>query len=211
VPPAPGRPKVLDTSAVIDGRVLDLARTGFLEGELVVPTWVLDELRRIADSPEPVRRQRGRHGLEVLANLQKELGGRVVVTDQDPAPGQDVDQRLVLLAKALGAEVVSTDANLDKVAELQGVTVLNVNELASVLRPQYLPGEALAVRIVADGKQPGQGVGYLVDGTMVVVEGGRRFMNEEVEVEVTSSYQTAQGRMLFGRPRERRLERVGRA
>lgn len=196
-----GRPKVLDTSAIIDGRVAELYRTGFLEGQFIVSTAVLDELRHIADSSDAVRRQRGRHGLDVLSALRRELGAPVVITDRDPAPDLEVDNRLVLLAKELGAQVVTTDYNLNKVAELQGVPVLNVNELAGVVRAQYLPGEQLSVRIVADGKQPAQGVGYLVDGTMVVVEGGRRFLNEDVSVEVTSSYQTAQGRMVFGKAR----------
>ena len=209
---APGaRPKVLDTSAIIDGRIADLYRTGFLEGDFIVSTAVLDELRHIADSPDPTRRQRGRHGLQVLGTLQKELGAPVVFTDRDPAPSKEVDNRLVLLAQEVGAQVVTTDYNLNKVAELLGVAVLNVNELAGVLRPRYLPGDEFAVRIVADGKQAGQGVGYLEDGTMVVVEGGRRFLNGDVDVEVTSSYQTAQGRMIFGRPRSAHLERVGQA
>jgi uncharacterized protein YacL len=207
-----GKPKVLDTSAVIDGRVVELYRAGFLQGELVVPTAVLDELRHIADSADPSRRQRGRYGLEQLHRLQQELRAPVVIAERDPAPGQDVDSRLVLLARELGADVVTTDYNLNKVAELQGVRVLNVNELASVLRPRYLRGEELTVRIVGDGKLAGQGVGYLPDGTMVVVEGGRRFLNEDVEVEVTSSHQTVQGLMIFGRPRTgRSLERVGQA
>jgi uncharacterized protein YacL len=203
------RPKVLDTSAIIDGRIADLYRTGFLEGDFVVANFVLDELRHIADSADPTRRQRGRHGLQVLATLQKELGAPVVFVDREPDPNREVDVSLVLLAQELGAHVVTTDYNLNKVAELQGVPVLNVNELAGVLRPRYLRGDSLAVRIVADGKQAGQGVGYLEDGTMVVVEGGRRFMNGEVDIEVTSSYQTAQGRMIFGRPRAEHLEQVG--
>ncbi len=194
----------------IDGRVVDLFRTGFLEGDLIVSQSVLDELRHIADSSDSLRRQRGRHGLDILAMLQRDLGAPVVITEDDPLPDGEVDAKLVLIARDRDAHVVTTDYNLNKVAELQGVSVLNVNELANALKPRYLPGEDMVVRVVADGKQSGQGVGYLEDGTMVVIEGGKRFMGEELAIEVTSSIQTSAGRMIFGRPRAgRTLERVG--
>lgn len=204
------RAKVLDTSAIIDGRIIDLYRTGFLEGDLIVAQAVLDELRHIADSPDNLRRQRGRHGLDMLALLQRELRAPVTILQEDPLPEGEVDAKLVLIARERDAYVVTTDYNLNKVAELQGVSVLNVNELANALKPRFLPGEDMIVRVVADGKQNGQGVGYLQDGTMVVVEGGKRFMGEELEIEVTSSIQTSAGRMIFGRPAEGLLDRVGR-
>ena len=197
-----GRPKVLDTSAIVDGRIAELYRTGFLEGPVVVPTCVLDELRHIADSADELRRQRGRHGLEVLATLQKELGAPVRFEAHDPDPTAEVDAKLVRLAHELGGHVVTTDFNLNKVAELQGVSVLNVNALASALRPRYLPGEDMTVRVVSAGKMPGQGLAYLEDGTMVVVDGGRRLIGVDVAIVVTSSVQTAQGRMIFGRPNQ---------
>ena len=196
-----GHPKILDTSAIIDGRVADLYETGFLEGELIVPSFVLDELRHMADSGDELRRQRGRFGLEVLGNLQKGLQAPVVFENQDPDPDVEVDAKLVLLARQMGGHVVTTDFNLNKVAELQGVSVLNVNALAYALKPRVLAGETMVVRIVQAGKQPGQGIGYLEDGTMVLVEGGRRFMNQDVEIVVTNWIQKPQGRMVFGKPR----------
>lgn len=200
---APGgdlRPRVLDTSAIIDGRIADLYHTGFLEGPLVVAHAVLDELRHLADSGDDLRRQRGRHGLEVLAQLQKQDAPVDFVPD-DQEPTLEVDVRLVRLAERLHGQVVTTDFNLNKVAELQGVSVLNLNELASALRPPFLPGEDMTVRIVAHGKLPGQGVAYLEDGTMVLVENGRRYQGEEIEITVTNVIQNAQGRMIFARPR----------
>jgi len=202
-PPA-AQPKILDTSAIIDGRITELYDTGFLEGRLIVPTCVLDELRHMADSGEELRRQRGRYGLEVLGSLQKERGAPVAFEARDPDPEAEVDTKLVLLAREMGGQVVTTDFNLNKVAELQGVGVLNVNALANAMRPRVLPGEELAVRIVAPGKQPGQGIGYLEDGTMVLVEGGRQYLQAEVSVVVTNVIQSQQGRMIFGRPRPRR-------
>ncbi len=196
-----GRPKILDTSAIIDGRVSDLYETGFLEGELIVTNFVLDELRHMADSGDELRRQRGRFGLEVLGNLQKSLQAPVVFENQDPDPDAEVDSKLVLLARQMGGHVVTTDFNLNKVAELQGVSVLNINALAYALKPRVLAGETMVVRVVQPGKQPGQGIGYLEDGTMVLVEGGKRFMNQDVEIVVTNWIQKPQGRMVFGKPR----------
>ena len=195
------RPKVLDTSAIIDGRVSDLYRTGFLEGPLVAPSYVLDELRHLADSPEDTRRARGRHGLDVLTQLQKDFPAAVRIETHDPDPALEVDMKLLRLAAAVGGVVVTTDFNLNKVAGLQGVPVLNVNDLANALRPRYLYGEEMVVRIVGAGKQPGQGVGYLEDGTMVLVEGARRCIGEEVGITVTNFIQNDKGRMIFGRMR----------
>ncbi len=203
--PVEGRPKVFDTSAIIDGRIADLYRAGFLEGSLVVPTYVLDELRHLADSPDDGRRARGRHGLDVLKALQKDLNAPVTFEAPDPDPDIEVDMKLVQLARELGASVVTTDFNLNKVAELQGVPVLNVNDLANAVRPRYLFGEEMVVRIVGAGKQPGQGVGYLEDGTMVLVEGARRHIGEDVEITVTNFIQNDKGRMIFGKLRATRL------
>jgi uncharacterized protein YacL len=201
-PPAPAvQPKVLDTSSIIDGRIADLCRTGFIDGPLVVPQFVLDELRHIADSSDALKRNRGRRGLDVLAAIQKDERVPVVIDDRPVEPGVEVDSMILRLARELGAKVITTDYNLNKVAGLQGVEVLNVNELANALKPVYLPGEEFAVRVVREGKEAGQGVGYLDDGTMIVVEGGRRFVGEEVAVEVTSVLQTAAGRMIFTRVR----------
>lgn len=196
-----GTPKVLDTSVIIDGRVADVVKSGFLEGPLVVPRSVLTELQRIADSSDTLRRNRGRRGLDILYRLQQELQAVQIIDDPKEATA-DVDGRLITMAKVLRGWIVTNDFNLNKVAELQGVRVLNVNELAQSLRPIVLPGEELTVQIVKDGKEAGQGIGYLDDGTMVVVEGGKRFIGEVSEVVVTSVLQTVAGRMIFGRPKE---------
>jgi uncharacterized protein YacL len=192
---------IVDTSAIIDGRIADLASTGFLEGVLVVPRFVLDELRHIADSGDPLRRNRGRRGLEVLARLRK--GDRVPmqVLDMGVSSGTEVDSQLVQLAKAMKSPILTTDFNLNRVAELQGVQVLNVNELASALKSVVLPGEDLRVNIVQEGKEVGQGIAYMDDGTMVVVEGGRRYINTFHDVTVTRVLQTAAGRIIFAQPR----------
>lgn len=196
-----GIPKVLDTSVIIDGRVADVVKTGFLEGPLVVPRSVLGELQRIADSADTLRRNRGRRGLDILQRLQKELQAVQIVDDQE-AVGADVDGGLIAMARHLRGWIVTNDFNLNKVAELQGIRVLNINELSQSLRPVLLPGEELAVHVVKDGKEAGQGIGYLEDGTMVVVEGGKKFMGETPDVVVTSVLQTVAGRMIFGRPKE---------
>jgi len=196
-----GVPKVLDTSVIIDGRVADVVKAGFLEGPLVVPRSVLAELQRIADSSDALRRNRGRRGLDILQRLQQELQAVQVVEDPREA-GVDVDGRLVAMAKTLRGWIVTNDFNLNKVAELQGVRVLNVNELSQALRPVVLPGEELSVQVVKDGKEAGQGIGYLDDGTMVVVEGGRKHIGERFDIVVTSVLQTVAGRMIFGRPKE---------
>lgn len=195
-------PKILDTSVIIDGRIFDIAKTGFLEGVIWVPRFVLTELRHIADSPDLLKRNRGRRGLDVLGQMQKELSLTVEVPDTDYEDAPEVDQKLLRLAKETGGKVVTNDFNLNKVAAVQGVKVLNINELSNAVKPVALPGEEMTITIVKDGKEAGQGVGFLADGTMVVVENGNRMMNKTVEVVVTSSLQTAAGRMVFGRPKE---------
>jgi uncharacterized protein YacL len=194
--------KVLDTNVIIDGRVADIARAGFLEGPLYIPGFVLDELQHIADSADGLKRARGRRGLDILNEMKKELN--VVVRTYDKlVPGNDeVDARLVRLAKALNGPLVTNDFNLNKVAELQGVTVLNINELANALKPVVLPGEEMHVAIVKEGKEFSQGVGYLDDGTMIVVEGGKKHIGETVEIVVSSLLQTTAGKMIFARMRD---------
>jgi uncharacterized protein YacL len=195
-------PKLLDTSVIIDGRVADVCEAGFLEGTLIIPSFVLEELRHIADSSDLLRRNRGRRGLDVLSRIQRDLGRPVQVLEEDTADSNlDVDTKLVRLAKSLKASIVTNDYNLNKVASLQGVTVLNVNELATAVRPVVLPGEEMTVHVVKDGKEPGQGVAYLDDGTMIVIDGGKKHVGEDLGVLVTSTFQTTAGRMIFARPK----------
>jgi uncharacterized protein YacL len=189
--------KILDTNVIIDGRIADVARAGFLEGTLYVPGFVLEELQHIADSADGLRRARGRRGLDVLRNLQVEQQLTVRTYDKLAPAGESVDSRLVRLAKALNGSIVTNDWNLNKVARIQDVPVLNINELANALKPVVLPGEQMRVTVVKEGKEPGQGVGYLDDGTMVVVEGGRRHLGETVPIGVTSVLQTQAGKMIF--------------
>ncbi|MEN3001627.1 MAG: PIN domain-containing protein [Armatimonadota bacterium] len=194
--------KVLDTSVIIDGRIRDIWRSGFLEGRLYVPGFVLDELQHIADSEDPLRRARGRRGLDVLKQLQQEADLEVRTHDRLAPPANDgVDGRLVRLAKALRADIITNDYNLNRVAELQGVRVLNINELAEAVRIHVLPGEELTVTPIREGQEPEQGIAYLEDGTMVVVEGGRAYINQAVDVVVTSVLQSARGKMLFAEPK----------
>ncbi len=190
---------LLDTSVIIDGRIADISHTGFVEGEMLVPRFVLNELQHIADSSDTLRRNRGRRGLEMLRRLQAESVTPVHITDMDIEGARDVDDKLVLLAKRLRCPIITNDYNLNRVAELQGVRVLNINELANAVKALFLPGETLSVRIVQEGREAGQGVGYLDDGTMVVVEDGRPYINQELEVVVTKVLQTSAGRMLFAR------------
>lgn len=196
------QPKILDTSVIIDGRIADVADAGFLEGSLIIPSYVIDELRHIADSQDVMRRSRGRRGLDVLARLQQDLGVPVEILEKDAYPNLDVDNKLIRLAESMKASIVTNDYNLNKVATLQGVSVLNVNELATAVRPVVLPGEELVLHVVRDGKEAGQGIAYLDDGTMIVIEGGKRYIGEDVSVVVTSTLQTAAGRMIFARPRQ---------
>lgn len=193
---------LLDTSVIIDGRVADIARTGFLPGTLLIPRFVLNELQYIADSPDGLRRQRGRRGMEVLAELQKLPNILVRVSDIDVEGVREVDDKLVVLGKQLKSPVLTNDYNLNRVAELQGVTVLNINELANAVKSVVLPGEVLNINIFQEGKEIGQGVGYMDDGTMVVVENGKEYIGEYMDVHVTKVLQTAAGRMIFGRVEE---------
>ncbi len=195
-----GRSVLLDTSVIIDGRIADIAHTGFIFGPMVVPAFVLAELQHIADSPDGLKRQRGRRGLDILNRLQKEPGVPFRITDLDVEGVRGVDDKLVILAKQMRCPVLTNDYNLNRVAELQGVTVLNINELANAVKAVYLPGEDLEVHVLQEGKEFGQGVGYLDDGTMVVVESGRELIGRTVSVTVTKVLQTAAGRMIFARP-----------
>jgi uncharacterized protein YacL len=196
-----GAVKLLDTSAIIDGRIADVAASGFLEGPVLVPRFVVAELQRLADGGDALRRNRGKRGFEVLQRLQEARGVAVQIVDADVAGVTEVDARLVELARRRGARIVTTDYNLNRVAELSGVSVLNVNDLANAVKAVVLPGERLRVHVLREGKEPGQGVGFLEDGTMVVVEQGRRLLGQEVAVVVTSALQTSAGRMVFARPR----------
>jgi uncharacterized protein YacL len=197
-----GSPHILvDTSAIIDGRIAEIAESGFLYGTLTVPRFVLGEIQRLADSSDGLRRLRGRRGLDILGRMQKTGTTPIVITDED-APGiEEVDSKLVDLARRDGRAILTNDLNLNRIAELQGVRVLNINALANAVKPNLLPGEELRVRVMQPGKDVGQGVGYLDDGTMVVVEGGARSIDSEIDVTVTRVLQTVAGRMIFAQPR----------
>jgi uncharacterized protein YacL len=188
---------VVDTSAIIDGRIADIVDSGFLYHRLIIPHFVLDELQRIADSSDTQRRARGRRGLEILARLQKDGPTPVEIVTDDPTEAGDVDAKLVALARARGAAILTNDFNLNRVADLQSIRVLNINSLANALKPALLPGDELRIKVITEGKEAGQGVGYLDDGTMVVVEGGARLVGQELEVLVTRVLQTVMGRMVF--------------
>lgn len=192
-------PVLLDTSVIIDGRIADISRTGFIRGEMLVPSFVLSELQHIADSFNTIRRNRGRRGLDMLRRLQEESTGLVRIVELDVEDAREVDEKLVALAKKLRCPIITNDYNLNRVAGLQGVTVLNINELANAVRAVYLPGETLTLHVLQEGKEIGQGVGYLEDGTMVVVEDGQPYIGSEVEVTVSKVLQTAAGRMIFAR------------
>jgi uncharacterized protein YacL len=193
---------LLDTSVIIDGRVADIAKTGFLPGTLLIPRFVLNELQYIADSPDGLRRQRGRRGMEVLSELQKQPNILVRISDIDVEGMREVDDKLVVLARQLKCPILTNDYNLNRVAELQGVTILNINELANAVKSVVLPGEILRINVIQEGKERDQGVGYMDDGTMVVVENGRDYIGEYQEVSVTKVLQTAAGRMIFARVEE---------
>jgi uncharacterized protein YacL len=197
--PDGGRVILCDTSVIIDGRIADVASTGFLIGTLLIPRFVLNELQYIADSPDNLRRQRGRRGMEVLSQLQKDATVPVKISDIDVEGVREVDEKLVVLARQMKAPILTNDYNLNRVAELQGVKVLNVNELANAVKSVLLPGESLLVNIIQEGREMGQGVAYLDDGTMVVVEDGRERINSQVTVTVTKILQTNAGRMIFAR------------
>ncbi|MEK5478110.1 PIN/TRAM domain-containing protein [Paenibacillus sp. FSL R5-0407] len=193
--------KILDTSVIIDGRIADICKTGFIEGTIVIPEFVLEELQHIADSSDLLKRNRGRRGLDILNKIQKELDVKVMIYEGDFEEISEVDSKLVKLAKVLQGKVVTNDFNLNKVCELQGVSVLNINDLANAVKPVVLPGEEIMVQVIKDGKEHGQGVAYLDDGTMIVVEGGRDFIGTITEVLVTSVLQTSAGRMIFAKPK----------
>ncbi len=191
------KPKILDTSVIIDGRILDILRTGFIEGTIVVPNFILAELRHIADSSDTLKRNRGRRGLDILNEMQKQLKIPVEIVDLDYKDIEEVDSKLLKVAEEMNAVIVTNDFNLNKVADFQGVEVFNINELANAIKPVVLPGEEMVVTVIKDGKEDEQGIGYLNDGTMIVIEGGKRSIGKTIEVLVTSVLQTAAGRMIF--------------
>ena len=190
---------ILDTSVIIDGRIADITETGFVEGPLLIPQFVLSELQHIADSSDPVKRTRGKRGLEVLHHIQKQVNVDVRIVDTDYPAVKEVDSKLIELAKEVRGKILTNDSNLNKVAELQGIHVLNINELANALKPVVLPGEEMNVKILKEGKEMGQGLAYLDDGTMIVVDNGRRQIGKTIDVVVTSVLQTPAGRMIFAR------------
>jgi uncharacterized protein YacL len=200
-----GAAKIVDTSTIVDGRIVDIVESGFLDGPLIVPRFVLRELQTIADSVDPLKRTRGRRGFDVLSRLQELTGFEISESDYDDMALGEVDARLVRLAQELGAKLITNDYNLNRVAHVEGVAVLNVNELANAVKPVVLPGEELHVAVIREGKEGHQGIGYLEDGTMIVVEHGRRLIGEEIDVIVTSVLQTVAGRMIFARPKREGL------
>ncbi|MBQ7759748.1 MAG: PIN/TRAM domain-containing protein [Phascolarctobacterium sp.] len=191
--------KLLDTSVIIDGRVMDIMAAGFLDGKVVVPNFVLEELQKLSDSSDSMKRAKGRRGLDLVQDLQHSYGNQVLIVDYDFDDLGDVDSKLVRLAKQTDSSIMTNDFNLNKVAEIQGIKVLNINELANAIKPVVISGEEMSVYLVKEGKEPGQAVAYLDDGTMIVVENGRRFVGSSIEVTVTSVLQTAAGRMIFAR------------
>ena len=203
------RVRLLDTSALIDGRIADIAATGFLEGRLVVPRFVLRELQRLADGGDAQKRSRGKRGFDVLQRLQSLEGVSVEIADDDVTESREVDLKLLELARRRRAALVTTDYNLNRFGDISGIMVLNVNDLANAMKPVVLPGAVLRVHVLREGKEAGQGVGFLDDGTMVVVDQGRRLVGQEVAVVVTSALQTSAGRMIFGQPRVEDSERDG--
>ncbi len=196
-----GIPKILDTSVIIDGRVSDIYQTGFLSGTIVVPKFVLMELQHIADSSDALKRNRGRRGLDILNNMRKEMVSDIQVMDTDFPETAEVDAKLVLLAQQINGDILTNDYNLNKVAELQGVRVLNINDLVNALKPVFLPGEEMIVHVIKEGKEQRQGIGYLDDGTMIVVDMGKKYINQTIYAVVTSVLQTSAGRMIFVKPK----------
>jgi len=194
--------KIIDTSTIIDGRIADICETGFMEGTFVIPQFVLYEVQHIADQQDPVKRTRGRRGLDVLHRLQKQNFVKVKIMDYDFPKLKDVDSKLIALAKKLNSKIITNDYNLNKVAELQGIEVLNINQLATALKPSILPGEVMNIKILKEGKEYGQGIGYLDDGTMVVVDEAKKLLGKSVDVVVTSVLQTTSGRMIFAKIKE---------
>lgn len=198
---APDCPQILvDTSAIIDGRIVDIAKTGFITGSFLIPRFVLTELQYVSDSADNLRRQRGRRGLEILGELQKNEQVPVNLTDEDPESTKEVDEKLVILAREMNCPILTNDYNLNRVAELQGIKILNVNELANAVKSILLPGESLNMKVIQEGKEFNQGVGYMQDGTMVVIENGQKYLNRTIPITVTKILQTAAGRMIFAKP-----------
>ena len=197
-----GNVKILDTSVIIDGRIADITETGFVEGLILIPQFVLGELQHIADSSDPIKRTRGKRGLEILHHIQKQVDVDVRIGDTDYPSIKEVDAKLIELAKEIKGKIVTNDSNLNKVAELQGIEVLNINALANSLRPVVLPGEEINVKVLKEGKEMGQGVAYLDDGTMIVIDNGRKQIGKNIDVVVTSVLQTPAGRMIFARLKE---------
>lgn len=195
------KPKILDTSVIIDGRIADICQTNFLEGKIVIPQFILEELQHIADSSDVLKRNRGRRGLDILNRIQKELEIEVEIYEGDFEDIQEVDSKLVKLAKLIDGTVVTNDFNLNKVCDFQGVQVLNINDLANAVKPVVLPGEELVVQVIKDGKEQRQGIAYLDDGTMIVVEDGKDYIGKTIEVLITSVLQTSAGRMIFAKPK----------
>ena len=193
--------KILDTSVIIDGRVADIYRTGFLAGKIVIPKFVLTELQHIADSSDALKRNRGRRGLDILNDMRQDMNGVIQIVDTDFPEVPEVDAKLICLAQQVGGEILTNDYNLNKVAELQGVRVLNINDLVNALKPVYLPGEEMRVLVLKEGKEQRQGIGYLDDGTMIVVDSGRKYINQTIHCIVTSVLQTSAGRMIFVKPK----------
>lgn len=194
-------PKILDTSVIIDGRVADIVKTGFIEGPLVIPVFVLEELQHIADSSDGLKRNRGRRGLDILNRIQNELDVEIIIHEEKFESVSEVDSKLLKLTQQMDGKVITNDYNLNKVAEVHRIKVLNINELANAVKPVVLPGEEMVVQVVKDGKEAGQGLAYLDDGTMIVVESGRKYIGETIEVIVTSVLQTSAGRMIFAKPK----------
>ncbi len=190
---------ILDTSVIIDGRIVDILKTKFLSGKIIIPRFVLKELQQIADSTDPIKRQRGRRGLEMLHTIQKESGLDIAIQEEDFPETQEVDAKLVKLGKLLEAKILTVDFNLNRVAGIQGIKVLNINELSNAIKPVVFPGEQMQIKLIKEGKEHNQAVGYLEDGTMVVVEDARRNIGQDVKVVVTSVLQTQAGRMIFTR------------
>lgn len=193
-------PKVLDTSVIIDGRILDILQTGFIDGPIIIPTFVLDELQYIADSPDGMKRNRGRRGLDILNKIQKELPLEIIVSEKDYPDLAEVDSKLIRLARDYKGKVVTNDYNLNKVSEIHGIDVLNTNDLSNAVKSIVLPGEEINVQIIKEGKENEQGVGYLDDGTMIVVEGGKHLIGKQLNTVVTSVLQTSAGRLIFAKP-----------
>lgn len=194
--------KLLDTSVIIDGRIADICSTGFLDGKLLIPVFVLEELQHIADSADALKRVRGRRGLDILQKIRTESGLQVEIINKDFDDIAEVDSKLIRLGQQLGGKIITNDYNLNKVSELQGVPVLNINDLSNAVKPVVIPGENMHVTVVKEGKEQGQGVAYLDDGTMIVIENGRYYLNKSIEIEVTSALQTSAGRMIFAKPVE---------